>query len=162
MVSRDPDHPISMTQIAAWRSACAYDENEFRRRLIRVESDSVALRMQHAHKAVSRYLTSHKTEVTAIIGLDDEVMLGTLAACHDAAHPVPQNMSLVNIGDSPLLQFARPFGLTAIDVQMQKHIEESLQMVEAALASTLSPQDRLRLIKPCLAERDSVRFPGLG
>jgi DNA-binding LacI/PurR family transcriptional regulator len=99
--------------------------------------------------------------VTAIIGLDDEVMLGALAACHDAAHPVPQSMSLVNIGDSPLLQFARPFGVTAVDVQMQKHIEESLQMVEAALASTLSTQDRLRLVKPCLVKADSVRPPAL-
>ena len=161
LVSRDPDHPISSTQIAAWRSACAYVEDDFQRRLIRVESDNVALRMQHAHKAVSRYLAAHKTEVTAIIGLDDEVILGALAACHDAAHPVPHDMSLVNIGDSPLLQFARPFGVTAVDVQMQTHIEESLQMVEAALASTLSPQDRLRLVKPCLVKRDSVRPPAL-
>jgi hypothetical protein len=59
------------------------------------------------------------------------------------------------------LKFARPLGVTAIDVQMQNHIEESLQMVEAALANTLSPQDRLRLVKPCLVKRESVRPPAL-
>jgi DNA-binding LacI/PurR family transcriptional regulator len=107
LVSRDPDHPVSSTQIAAWRTACAYAEDEFQRRFIRVKSDNVPCEWS----TLTRRFTLSRSAQNRSHGdhrLGRRSYAGALAACHDVAHPVPQNMSLVNIGDSPLLQFARP------------------------------------------------------
>ncbi len=64
-------------------------------------------------------------------------------------------MSLINSGDSSLMAFAHP-PVTCIDVNMQRHVDLALQMLQAACEKTLPIEDRLRLVEPRLVERQSV------
>lgn len=161
LISNNVEHVVGRVQIATWKAAFGEEAAASlqEKRLIIVNVEDFHSRAQSAYAAVQNYLASGGADTTALISTDDEMALGALAACHDAGYPVPQRMSLINSGDSTLLELARPVGITVMDVRMRQHIEAALEMVEAALAGTLSPRDRLRLVGPRLIKRGSVCPP---
>jgi DNA-binding LacI/PurR family transcriptional regulator len=64
-------------------------------------------------------------------------------------------MSIVVSGDSSLAAHCNP-PLTCVDVDLEMHVRLAGEMLERALAGTLPPTDRLRLIEPRLVPRGSV------
>jgi LacI family transcriptional regulator len=157
LVSDDPDHANDRVQIAAWRSCFAgmLKTEEIERRLIVVSTPDYESLMQHTYQAVRRYLSSKHADATALICLIDEMTIATLAACRDSGRPVPDQMSVINSGNSSLMQFAHP-AVTCIDVHIDQHIEQAMEMLEAAMENRLLISDRLRLVMPHLVERHSV------
>lgn len=149
-----PAHPVTRVQIAAWRAGCGDAARDTR--LIAVRSKPHDCLSTSAYDAVRAFLASDRAEgVTALISLIDEMTLAALAASRDAGRAVPERLALVSLGDSALLAFAHP-PITSVDVDLDSHVERALEMVDAALAGTLAPEDRLRLVEPRLVIRQSV------
>ena len=157
LISDHADHAIDRVQIAAWRSCFAgkLSPEEIERRLIVVNTPDYESLMHHTYRAVSLYLNSTRADATAMICLGVEMTIALLAACRDARQPVPQKMSVVSAGNSSLIEFAHP-PVTCIDVHMDQHIVQAMEMLEAAMEERLPDSDRLRFILPHLVERESV------
>jgi DNA-binding LacI/PurR family transcriptional regulator len=115
---------------------------------------------QRAYEVVRCRLESDWQRVSALVCLGDELALGALAACREAGKSVPERMSLVNSGDSALMAFAHP-PVTVIDVDLERHIELAMQMLEAAVQGALPREDRRRLVEPRLIKRGSVAAPAI-
>jgi DNA-binding LacI/PurR family transcriptional regulator len=81
--------------------------------------------------------------------------IALLAACRDAGQAVPEKKSLICAGNSSLIEFAHP-PVTCIDVHIDQHIAQAMEMLEAAMEDRLPESDRLRFILPHLVERQSV------
>ncbi len=158
LLSAHPEHAVEHVQIAAWR-ACFSGEvsaSELERRLIVARPSRHACVSEAVYDAMRAYLRGG--DATALICVADELAVPALAACRDAGWPVPQRISFVNSGDSPLMAFSHP-PVTCIDVHIEQHIIFALEMLEAAAAGRLHPADRLRLVEPHLIERASVAAP---
>lgn len=160
LLSDHPDHAIDRVQIAAWRSCFAGEasQNELDARLIIVNTPRFESSAEHAYQAVKAFLQSQGDLVTAMVSLHDELGMAALAACRDSNRAVPERMSLVNSGDSPIMAFAHP-PVTCIDVNLERHIESAMEMLQAASQGALAPLGLLRLVEPHLIERQSVAAP---
>lgn len=162
LVSNHPDDANERVQIAAWRECLEglLDPSESVRYLVSAETPGFQCATPHAYAVVRHRLASDWQRVSALVCLGDELALGALAACRDAARPVPEKMSLVNSGDSALMAFAHP-PVTCIDVDLERHIELAIEMLETGRKAALPQEDRLRLVDPRLVERRSVAAPGV-
>lgn len=159
IVSSHPKHGV--VQIATWREACAPHSSpaQLEDRLIRVRSPHYGALMHSTYATMRDYLQSPQVDVTALICLGAEMTLATMAACHSIGKPVPHKISVVNSGDSPLLEFSYP-PVTCIDVHLERHVELALQQIETALENRPASQ-LLHLIAPSLVIRGSVAAPSI-
>lgn len=150
-------NPINPARIAALRALFAEENLSWtdEHNVVAVDVPRFGCRGEHTYEAVLRFLRRRETDATALICCDDEMALAALAACRDSGRAVPQQMSILNSGNSALLAFAQP-SITCVDVNLRGHITRAMQMLEAAVAGELAPQKRLALIKPHLVERESV------
>jgi GntR family transcriptional regulator of arabinose operon len=155
MVSDRPSYAIDRVQIATWRSALGPLANTSHKNLIVVNTAPHASKIESTCASVKAYYESGG-DATAIITLRDEMAVATLYACRMLGRSVPEHVSLINSGNSSLMGVTHPT-VTCIDVRLDSHIEQAMQFLENALAGTLSPTDKLRLIDPHLVERESVR-----
>jgi DNA-binding LacI/PurR family transcriptional regulator len=151
------NQPVTSVQVAKWRSSFASElsESELDRRLIVVDTPRFECPTQYAYERMRRYLAEHPQELTALVCTGDESAVAAMSACREASRPVPQRMSVVVSGDSSLAAHSNP-PLTCVDVDLELHIKLASHMLARALAGTLPPGDRLRLIEPRLIERASV------
>ncbi len=158
IVSNDPDHPVDRVQIAAWQACCNYDVAQVEKLVITIGTPAYESVMRHTYDAVLRFLNTPPAEATALICIGDVMAMAVLAACRDAGRPVPEKMSLVNSGDSSLMEFAHP-PITCVDVDMEGHIAQAMQILQAAQQNLLASPRVLRLIQPHLVARSSVAPP---
>lgn len=153
LLCNHPGDANERVQVGAWRESLASGTpNAPARFLAAAQTPRYQCATQSAYAVVRRQLQTDWQQVTAMICLGDELALGALAACRDAERPVPDQMSLINSGDSSLMAFAHP-PVTCIDVNMGRHLELAIEMLQA---DRLSGENRLRLVEPRLVERDSV------
>lgn len=165
LLSNHPGHSVDREQIAAWRTACTADADgtpdaedlAMERRLIVVNTPEYECVAEFTYGAVYRYLTQG-ADATALVTTSDEMAQAALAACRDAGYAVPEQFSLINSGDSATMAYAHP-PVTCIDIHLERHIEQALQLLQASVAGELPPTDRLRLVEPHLVERRSVMPP---
>ncbi|HEY2585595.1 MAG TPA: substrate-binding domain-containing protein [Tepidisphaeraceae bacterium] len=151
------NQPVTSVQVAKWRSSFASElsEAELDRRLIVVDTPRFECPTQYAYERMRRYLVERPGEITALVCTGDESAVAAMSACREMGCPVPQCMSVVVSGDSSLAAHSNP-PLTCVDVDLELHIKLAGDMLARALAGTLPPTDRLRLIEPRLIERASV------
>lgn len=151
------NQPVTSVQVAKWRScfAAGVPEAELDRRLIVVDTPRFECPTQYAYQRMREYLRENDGALTALVCTGDESAVAAMSACRDMGYPVPERMSVVVSGDSALAAYSNP-PLTCIDVDLELHIKLAGEMLERALAGTLPPNDRLRLIEPRLVERASV------
>lgn len=161
LVSDHPHHAIDRVQIAAWRSCLSGIEREIGHSvpqdLIVIGTPRHECVTQYAFESIKAYFESGGT-ATAIITPSDEIAVPALAACRATEKAVPDAVSLVNLGDSPLMSLAFP-PITSIDIGLEAHIAQSMEFLDAAARDLANPFDCLRLIEPYLVERDSVTTP---
>ncbi|MDR3708716.1 MAG: GntR family transcriptional regulator [Capsulimonadaceae bacterium] len=81
--------------------------------LVRVDTPVFHSPTKKTYARIQRYLAEHP-ETTAFTTMGDELALGLAAACRDAKRPVGQSISLVNIGDSDIMEFMTP-AITCVD-----------------------------------------------
>jgi DNA-binding LacI/PurR family transcriptional regulator len=160
-----PSHPVARVQVAAWRAWCSpamipgeEPSQTIDQRLIAVRTANFGCLRTSAYDAFSEFLNSERAEgVTAVISLIDEMVSPALAAARDAGWAVPERLSVVSLGgDNSLFAFAHP-PVTSVDVDIEGHITEALDLIDAAESGRRNPDDCLRLIEPCLIERRSVQ-----
>lgn len=157
-------HPVARLQIAAWRAFCAeeFTRETLAHRLILVRSSNLDALARETYEAVRAFLrTPHSHAVTALVSLSEEMAFAALAACRDEGRTVPEKMSIVSLGDNSALAFAHP-PVTWVDVDMESHVAQALEILQSAEQETLDPSDRLRLIEPRLVRRQSVAQPYTG
>lgn len=156
------NHPQSRNervQIAAWSEHLtdSASPSEGERLLIVANTPRFECASRFAYEATRHWLgTSERADgVTALISIGDELAIGALAACRDAGRAVPDAMSLVNLNNSAAMEFSHP-RVTCVDINLEAHIEAGLEML-GEIAHGETSATPLRLIQPCLIERESVR-----
>ena len=105
-----------------------------------------------AYRAV-RELLSRRTDVTALLCLNDRIALGALQAVADAGLSVPADISLVSFDDSDLAAWTRP-GVTSLAIP---HLEMGRRATELLLAPDVEPAVH-RVALP-VVHRHSVAAP---
>ena len=69
---------------------------------------------------------------------------------------MPEDVSFICTMDSFIMNLLLS-GTTAINICMDQHIKYAMEMIDAAMADELPPDDRFRLVQPHLVSRNSVR-----
>ena len=154
VVTDDPDHPIARVQIAAWKSELAGELDDIEKRVIAVETPRHANHAECVYLAIREFLEANQS-TTALLCLIDGIALPALAACRDVGRPAPTQMSVIAAGNSPTMAYTHP-PMTCIDVHMEEHIAQAMQLLERAMNDQYDPNDLLRLVEPHLVERESV------
>ena len=160
IVSADPDHRVARVQIAAWRAAspASWNDDDFARRTIAVDTPRHENRADRVYQTVRDYLAQDKGQTTALICLLEEMSLPILAACRDTNREAPEKMSLIAVGDNPMLVYAHP-PVTCIDVNIEEHLERAMNMLERFSTRKPRESELLHLVEPHLVTRQSVRAP---
>lgn len=151
------NHPVVRVQIQAWRECFegTATPEELDSRLIEISVEEFHGAAEATYEKMQTYLRGPGAELTAMICLEDAMVLGTVAACRSLGISVPGDMSFVCTMDSDIMIYGEP-SITVIDVGIAKQVQYALELVDAALAGTLPEGERLRLVKPKLVERNSV------
>jgi GntR family transcriptional regulator of arabinose operon len=143
-------------QLSIWRSSFTeLAESELDKRLVVANTPRFECSTHHAYQRVVDWLKSDSSQdITALICLNHELAVGALAACRDMNRIVPEKMSLISLMDSSIMAYAYP-PITCVDVDLQRHIEVALEILQHTLDGSLPP--KLSLINPKLIERCSVK-----
>jgi LacI family transcriptional regulator len=149
-LSARPDDSIDKLQTAAWRDATEEDEGC----LLLAPATEDKSEIQEAYGVVTQHLGSGNP-VTALICLNDELALAASSACQDCGFAVPEKMSIIAAGDSPAMEFVRP-AITCIDVDLLKHVQTGLNLLEKRINGPLDETDLIHIIEPRLVLRQSV------
>ncbi|MBW3636485.1 MAG: LacI family transcriptional regulator [Armatimonadetes bacterium] len=161
LVSDHPRYAIDRVQIATWRSYLKTIERDvghtLPQDLIVIGTPRRECVTQYSFEGVKAYFESGGA-ATALITLNDEIALAALSACRAAGKAVPEAVSLLNCGDSAMMALAHP-SITCIDVHLETHIAQAMELLDAAAQDLANPFDCLRLIEPHLVERESVAAP---
>ena len=142
-------------QVAAWRVALAplAAPQLLADWLIDIKTPRLENRADHAHRAVTEFL-KQRPEITAILSSSDDMTIAAMAACRALRRRVPEDISIINSGNAPLLAMANP-PVTCIDVDLKKHADHAVRFLKSHRDGTLD-DDRLSLIEPHLIARESV------
>ncbi|MDR3706677.1 MAG: GntR family transcriptional regulator [Capsulimonadaceae bacterium] len=157
LVANNPQERMRQVQIASWRSCVEAldDPAAVEKRLISAQSPHAHCMARSAYQAVRTFLESEQNDITALISVDDHIAMGTMAACRDAGYDVPDQLSLINCGDSDMMEFGSP-PVTAIDVNLHRHVEIAMQLLSRPVSGDPPGDTRLRFVQPRLIERKSV------
>lgn len=160
IVGNDPAERIAQVQIAGWRSCVEAwcDSPTVASRIVWARAMHSSCIAKAAYEAVKQALATAACDVTALITLNDELALGALAACRDSGRPVPERMSLINSGDSPMMEFNNP-PVTTIDVDLERHVTVAMDLLGRIVAGEDPKSMPLRIVQPRLIERKSVAIP---
>jgi DNA-binding LacI/PurR family transcriptional regulator len=107
-----------------------------------------------AYEAVTAYLKGHPN-TTGLVSTGEEITVGTLAACREIGRSIPDHVSLVNLGNAPMLEFITP-PVTCIDNNLHRQLDIAVDILKTAAAG--QPIAQLLHYTPVdLVERESVR-----
>lgn len=98
--------------------------------------------------------TLTQTDFSAVICATDELMYGFMAALRENGKKIPEDVSVVSIGNTNLSRFACP-PVTGIDLNLEGHLDEAFKLLFCNLDNP-EQMEMLRVIKPVLVERESV------
>jgi len=96
-----------------------------------------------------------KTDFSALLCLNDEIMLAALAALNKLNKRVPEDISVVSIGNTCLSRYSCP-PVSCYDPNLEQHLSQAFLLLEK---NHLTPDscDKIRLINPILIKRGSVQ-----
>lgn len=86
--------------------------------------------------------------------MDHAILMAALAAAYELKIRIPEDLSLVVIGDTVLSDFSQP-PITGVSVNLKKYMELAMQMVIDHEFRRES-QERLVMVEPELIRRASV------
>lgn len=147
-----------MIQHAAWRHATAaiYDGSQADSRCLSVETAMYQCPTQDAYETTMSFLASGNP-VSAFYSFGDEITQGVLAAIRDSGRSVPDDISVLNVLDSPSMRFAHP-PVTSIDVNFKEQFDIAYEILSAAQDGLL-PEEKVRYVRSRVIERKSVCSP---
>jgi DNA-binding LacI/PurR family transcriptional regulator len=142
-------------QHVAWRHATAsyLSTAEADARCIPVQTARYHCPTQDSYDAVREFLAEGR-RVSAFLSFGDEITQGVLAAVRDSGLNVPEDISVLNVLDSPSMRFAHP-PVSSVDVNFKRQFEIAFEILEAAQAGE-PPQEKLYFVSSRIVERQSV------
>lgn len=153
------DHPILSVQLHTWRRSMlsTMTETELRDHLIRVDTTApFTCIASAAYEAVQSFLDSPAgAATTGLLCQSEEFANGACAACRDVGRPVPQKVSLVQMGVARRAKLAFP-PRDVVDVHIDRHVQLAVEMIEQALENRFDATCPLRVVQPTLLEHGSV------
>ena len=96
-----------------------------------------------------------KTNFSALLCLNDEIMLAALAALYKLNKRVPEDISVVSIGNTCLSRYSCP-PVSCYDPNLGQHLHQAFLLLEKNNHPSGSCE-KLRLINPLLIKRNSVK-----
>ena len=108
--------------------------------------------IEYAFQAVCRALARNE-RFTALIALNDELAQGALAAFNENGIRVPEQISLVSIGDTPFCRYSVP-PITALNPNLAEHVRQGFELLARNRLRPGAPE-LLRLVVPSLVIRRS-------
>ncbi len=151
------NHPAGANesvQIAAWAKHLGRNVGRADW-LIEANTPRFQCASRYAYDAMTSWLSSPRSaNVSAILCVSDELTTGALCACRDFGHPVPDEMSLVNLNDTAVMEFSNP-RVTCVDVDLQAHVKRAVEILQCALRNEAVPKAP-QLIEPRLIARESA------
>lgn len=145
------DAPILAIQKTAWMTRLGSDYDPslcLQIDMARYCGDQIAASFEKMKNVLS------DLHFSAVICATDEIMYGVMAALRESGRRIPQDVSVVSIGNTNLSRFANP-PVTGVDLNLEQHLDEAFGM----LFHNLEHPDRmemLRTIKPLLIVRQST------
>ena len=147
LLHNNSGHPIENIQIAVWRSVTGGGSPE-----LRADVPTGAHPTAYAFQAVGRAVARGE-RFSALITLNDELAQGALAAFSENGVRVPEQMSLISIGDSLFSRYSVP-PLTALNPNLAEHIRQGFELLARNRLHSGAPE-LLRLVAPALVIRKS-------
>ncbi len=98
---------------------------------------------------------ARKTEFSALLCLNDEIMQAALAALYKLNKKVPEDVSVVSVGNTCLSRYCYP-PVTCYDPNLEQHLHQAFLLLEKNHYAS-DNCEKLRLINPLLIERYSVK-----
>ncbi len=153
LISHHAPDPIDRVRRKAWQESLAPDvtPDERARWLLHTAVAIGDPLIGATYGCVRAFLESGHADVTALLCSADQSGLGALTACQDCGWNVPDKISILTFGNSPLLPFLRP-ALSLIDVDLEHHVALAYEMLDAA---PLVPARR-ELVQPRFIEAQSI------
>ena len=151
-VVQTPTDINTVTQIGHWRECAARlaEATSIDHRLIEVETPKFHSPCVAAMRALTAYFAAPISDATALICLGDEMTLGVIKAAHDAS----RHVSVINIGDSPLLEVSVP-SVTCVDADIEEQMNCAVRVLKLPRYK-IALDDMRQLVKPHIIERQSV------
>jgi len=109
-----------------------------------------------AREAIKGYLDEHSLP-SAIICDNDELALGVLHGLRDRRIEIPEDVSLVSIGNTVLAEYAVP-SLSVVDVRFGRHMRVATDIISSLLKGDV-PQKPGHIIQPRMIQRESTAAP---
>jgi len=136
-------------QAAVWSSALGRD---FDPALKLVIANTDGYCMEQAFQTVSAALKT--TAFSALLCTTDTLMYGAMGALREAGKRIPEDLSVVSIGNTQLSWFACP-PVTCYDPNIEAHVEKAIGLLDF---NHDNPDriEKLRLIEPTLVLRSST------
>jgi len=116
---------------------------------------------RNGYLAVKRLL-ERRPGLTAIIAFDDSVAIGAMRGASEMGIPIPEELSIIGVDDSPQAEFANP-PLTTVRLPSTEAGEIAAEMALRVLAldkGITEPENRV--LKGTLIPRESTRAPEKG
>ena len=150
LLHNNSGHPIENVQIAIWKSAGVPDASATELEL-RADVPSGEHPTEYAFNCVLRHLLPSRA--TALIALNDELAIGALSAATELGLRIPEDLSVISLGNTPAGRFANP-PLTELDPNLSEHIREAFALLQRNRQLPGTPE-LLRIVEPELVERRS-------
>jgi len=84
--------------------------------------------LYHFRDVLTAALVGRPADATALICMDHAILMATLSAAWELKLRVPEDISVVVIGDTVLSDFSQP-PITGVSVNLRRHMELAMQMV---------------------------------
>jgi len=124
--------------------------------IVRVDTPPGMSPMKHAYEVIGRFLR-RRNRVTALFTFGEELAIGASGACRDLGLSIPNRISIINRGDSPLLELVSP-PITCISYNIEAQCEEAVAILDARMNGR-DGGDLLHVIHSHLIDRGSVTTP---
>ncbi len=95
-----------------------------------------------------------RTDFSAVLCLNDEIMMGGMAALYKLGKKIPDDVSVVSVGNSHLSRHCQP-PVTCYDPNLEEHLGQAFMLLDCN-HSNPTGFDKLRLVNPVLIKRNSV------
>ncbi len=141
---------IGKIQAAVWSAGLGSDYHPSLK--IELDKDSTEDQIHGAHNMVAQVLKT--VDFSALICVTDELMFGAAAALRESGRSIPDDVSIVSIGNTSLSYYHNP-PVSCIDPNLEAHLEEAFKMLFYNLNHP-TQVEKLRLIKPILIIREST------
>jgi len=111
--------------------------------------------LKHLREVLLPALKRCPSDATALICMNHAILMAALSAAWHLKIKIPEDLSLVVIGDTILSDFSQP-PITGISVNLEQHMELAMQAIMGH-EQHLEPVSKPQLVTPELVRRASVK-----